>query len=458
MRGPRMRHVLCGLLLTPLLALAGGPDDYAQAWAIAPSRADAGAYRVVLDDAVYRGVQRADLADLDVFDANGVAVPAGLVAPRTTRDAEVTPIPLRWFPLPADAAAQHDDLSVISTRSADGRVLRVETRSTASTDPASSTFGKALLVDVSPVREALDAIELQWADDASVDSAYRVERSDDLRTWTLLEARAPVLDLQRDGARLRHARLPLAGAARYLRLTPLAAQGAPDVTGVVAIPAPLARQGTWTWIELDGRAHVEQGRTVFDYTMPGRYPVRRIDIDAGPNSTGRWTLHSRDDAEDAWRSRAGPWVAFRIRGDGREARSPEQALGNVVRDRQWRLQGGTSAATVAPQLRLGYQAESVVFLAQGAAPFVLAAGSGRAMRADAPLTDLLVAMRQQHGADWQVAPANLAATPVRLGDDAALQAVTPRDWTRWLLWAVLLAGVLLVAGFAVRLLRSPPPA
>jgi hypothetical protein len=43
-----------------------------------------------------------------------------------------------------------------------------------------------------------------------------------------------------------------------------------------------------------------------------------------------------------------------------------------------------------------------------------------------------------------------------LAGDAALQPVVPpTDWKRWLLWGLLIVGALLVAGFALSLLRQP---
>ncbi|MCD9028857.1 DUF3999 domain-containing protein [Luteimonas sp. BDR2-5] len=438
---------LCGL--APLLALAGPREDYVQAWTLVPGTADAGAYRVTLDEAVYRSVQRSDLGDLDVINADGASVPAALVASPTAAGAART-VELRWFPLPASAGDAQDDLSVISTRSDDGRVLRVEARGTAT--PAR---GPAWLVDASQLREPVEAVELHW-DDGGVEAGYRVEGSDDLRDWRLLHADAPMLDLQRDGQRLRQGRIPVGGAHRYLRLTPVRGTMAPALTGVAAVLAPRSQPRAWSWIALEGRAVTEQGRTVFDYVLPGRFPVASVDLQVVGNSAARWTLRSRDGDDGTWQLRAGPWVAFNVRGDGREDRSPPQALAGPVRDRQWRLHSEGPAGEAAPVLRLGYQPETLVFLAQGPGPFALAAGSARATRADAPVSDLLGALRRQHGDDWQPAPATLAATPTVLAGEAALQPPdTPRDWTQWLLWAVLLAGVGLVVAFAMQLLRRP---
>ncbi|MGV8944228.1 DUF3999 family protein, partial [Thermomonas sp.] len=107
-----------------------------------------------------------------------------------------------------------------------------------------------------------------------------------------------------------------------------------------------------------------------------------------------------------------------------------------------------------PVLRLGYQPEVMVFLAQGQPPFALVAGSARASRADAPLPHLVDAIRTRRGSDWQPATASLG-TPTVLAGAQALQPAPPqRDWKSWLLWGLLVLGAAVVAGFAASLLRQ----
>ena len=74
---------LLGLLalLGPLAATAAPRDDYATQWPLTLGRDGDGAYRVVLDEAVYRQVGRADVGDLDVLNGDGRSVPTALFAP-----------------------------------------------------------------------------------------------------------------------------------------------------------------------------------------------------------------------------------------------------------------------------------------------------------------------------------------------------------------------------------------
>jgi len=438
------------LALSPLAASAASQrSDYARQWPLTLQDPDAGAYRVQLDDAVYRSAHRASLGDVEVFNAAGDALPSALFA---AEQAQATPRrqTLPWFPLPPVTAAGDDGLELIAERDADGSVRRIRTRVGGA---AASASEAGWLIDASALREPLRALSLQWDADAQPrQGRYRVEASDDLRDWELLVPEATLVDLSNQGNRLRQLRIALDSRARYLRLLPLSPAPLPRLTGVEAELAPAPVVADWHWQQLDA-LQADPAQHSFEFASPGRYPVAQLDIALPGNSAIEWRVQSRDDAEAPWQDRAGPWVAYQV-GSG-AGRSPPQALAQPVRDRYWRLLATQDPGRQRPALRLGYQPESLIFLAQGAPPYALAAGSARTQRADTPLAATLQALREQRGPQWAPATASLgAATP--LAGAAALQAPAPaRDWKTWLLWALLVAGALLVLGFAFSLLRRP---
>ncbi|GAB3347829.1 DUF3999 domain-containing protein [Lysobacter tyrosinilyticus] len=453
------RLVFLGLLL-PVMAIAAPRDEYAQQWPLTLGRDNAGAYRVTLDERVYRQLRDPSIRDVVVINHDGAAVPTDVFAPEAPLAKSAPRIALPWFPLPSTPpgnAAQGWEL--VSQADADGRLRRVEVRTT---DAGAAALPRtALLVDVSRVREAIAALELEWLPVESLDLGYRVEASDDLDHWQLLATRGRMVDLTREDRRLLHRRIELYGLlpqyqkVRYLRLTPDRSDQLISVTGVFADLASAGAAAVPNWVEPRGRSVDVRGSpagTVFDFDSGGRFPVRRVDVVLPGNSAVEWRLESRDSDEADWRLRAGPWVAFQVGPDGAATRSPEQNLGAMVRDRHWRLRASTPVAGV-PVLRLGYYAEVVVFVTQGAAPYALAGGSTRSRRPDSPLPQLVAEMRRQRGAQWQPTPAYLG-TPQVLAGERALSAV--RDWKSWLLWGVLSLGALVVAGFAIGLLRGKP--
>ena len=445
----RVRLLAWMLALSPLLAVAAARDDYATQWPLRVA-GDDGAYRVVLDAGVYRQAQSPTLDDVAVLDAGGIEVPSALFASApAVRERQARALP--FFPLPASAddAARIGDLSVIAELSADGRVLRV-----ASSTAAPTAATQAWLVDASALPAPPLALELQWAaSGVSFEQACRVEASDDLRSWWPVADRAPLVDLQHAGSRLLQRRIVLAGAAaRYYRIILLQPAPAPAVQAVRALLPPSPAATDWQWRVLPTQRQRPGRDASFEFILDGRFPVGQADVALAGNHAIEWRLDSRDDEDAAWIPRAGPWMAFALDSAGQASRSPPRMLTRVVRDRYWRLR---TRATVpaAPLLRLGYRPEALVFLAQGAAPYALVAGSGHAHRQAAPLPQLLDTLRSQRGTGWHPADAGLGI-PRPLAGDAARTAA-PRDWRTLVLWGVLVLAALVVVAFALSLLRAP---
>jgi hypothetical protein len=445
------------MLLAPA-AFASSRDDYARQWPLTLGQEESGAYRVVLDAAIYRSASQASLGDVEVFNADGQALPAAVLSPAQPLAQPPRLLELPWFPLPAtDPAAGGSDLRLVAERDEEGGIVRIEAGIDA--PGAAAKAPGQWLVDASRLREPVRALLLEWErPQQSLQARYRVEGSNDLRQWRTLNEGTTLLDLERGGERLRQGRIVLDGQARYLRLLPLRQGLVPALATVTAELAPPPPETHWEWQEIIGERRSEGGRTYFEFALPGRFPVERADVRLPGNSAVEWTLHSRE-ADGAWLWRAGPWMAFQVGGggSGTASQSEPKPLASAVRDRHWRLTASSPVGDAVPVLRLGYRPEVLVFLAQGTPPFALAAGSANAARADAPIPALLDALRRQRGAGWQPAPAYLAAAPEELAGERALKPQRNIDWKSGLLWALLVGGAVLVAALGLSLLRSQPP-
>ncbi len=458
MRTPAWNHFawnrLAWIALLPLAAFAGVREDYAQQWPLSVSNADAGAYRVVLDRNVYAQLQSPALKDLVVVNAEGVAVSASLFDAEQplARAANAAEVP--WFALPASSSPQARDIASISEIAADGTLRRVVMTGTGNATGSSNEY----LIDTSRLRLPVQALSIQWAaGQAPFDHAYRVTASDDLKNWRTVQDEGHLVELQNNSARILKDRIELDSVqAKYLRLVPLQKdQQALAVTGVRAEFAAATAAQDWQWEAISGQRIVGQdGVAAFEYRIDGRFPFERADVVLPGNSSNEWVLKSRDSQDAGWRVVAAPWMAFQLQGDS--SRSAPQSLQDLNRDHYWQLTSTTAADGAAPTLRLGYRPEVLVFLAQGKAPYAVLAGSARAARVEAPLPQLVSALRAQRGQDWQPATATLGKGESLAAAQTALTPVPPeRDWKAWLLWALLAGGALLVAGFAFSLLKKP---
>jgi len=460
------------LAMLPMAAVAGIRDDYAQQWPLQLSQADAGAYRVVLDAQVYEVVQSRDLRDLQVIDADGNPVATAVHGPGQPLETAVPAVELPWFALQAGGAGAGgapDDLSVVVERDVAGRIVSIRNAVAVSQNGAAAPKAAAdptWLVDLGDHAGRVRALVVGWGEHTPpLDLGYRLEGSHDLRDWQVLDRQVRLLDLVNGGHRIQRNRIELDTDLRYLRLVPLQPAGAPALLALRGELAPRQAEGDWRWLELDGSpAGTQDGGVV--YTMRGRFPVERVDVRLPGNVAVAWTLGSRDtdrlprgEERVPWRVRVAHWTTWRTVDAGNVMTSPPQALNAVVSDREWRLQADPpSAGLPQPRLALGYRPGTVVFLAQGRAPYALLAGSARVGRDDAPLAPVLETLRKQHGAQWKPAIATLGQGSVLAGDAALAPAPVPRDWKTWLLWGVLVGGALLVSALALNLLRSRPSA
>jgi len=449
--------LLAPILLAMIPAPATAQDaPFAKRWPLALEREDSGVYRVVLDDTVYTTTIDPALRDVAVMDADGELQPATLVAHRSLDDTAPATVELPWFPIPpepASAAAQR--WRVVTRTGPDARVQQVETELLeAGTRVPDATD---LLIDASQAGAALAWIELEWpSQDEPIDARFVVEYSNDLDTWHPEGTTARMIDLSNQGMRIERRRVELArtGSARYLRLRHVGGQRPLQLSAVRAgLASPLSppeRQ----WVDVRGRVVVVDGQASAVFAAPGRFPVSAVQVWPQANTVQRWQLESRDRDDARWQAHGPAVVAYRLRDDQGESVSPAITLRAPSRHAQWRLRSDDEIGE-APEIRLGYTPETLVFLSRGEKPYALVAGSARRLRTDAPLDSVLSAQRERYGAAWVASEARLG-TPTLLAGAAALEpAREPRRYSHWIMWGVLVLGSLLVAWLAVGLLRAP---
>jgi len=449
------------LLLTLLPLTAQANADFARQWPLQLSQPDAGAYTVPLDAQVYQAAYWRDLRDVRVIDADGVPVASAVYAAATPLGGALRTAALQWFALPAASAAGDDDLSVVVQRDPAGKVVSI--RNLVGTSAASSAADPVWLIDLGEDAGELRRLLVDWSDStASLDLGYRLEGSDDLRGWQVLDPQVRLVQLRNQGNELRSNGIKVeARGLRYLRLVPLQRNGAPQLQGLRGEFADAVEAGDWQWQELTAAAGGNP-KDGYLYRLHGRFPMQRLDVVMPANSAVSWTVSSRDqqrvraeDGEPGWQVLTSGWNAWNLSEAGQQQRSPPLETSGIVDDRQWRLQAEPGAVPAAPPvLRLGYRPGSVVFLAQGKPPYLLVAGSAGEAKAQAALDPMLAALRARNGSQWQPVAATLGAGGERAGEAAYRPEPVPRDWKNIVLWIVLLLGALAVTGFALSLMRS----
>lgn len=439
-----MRPLLACLALA-LVAPATAQTTADFAWQY-PIEADgqAPAYELMLDVDVLRDVQRADLGDLAVFNADGKPVPFAQMQPQGQAIELRDPVPWLRVPLPGDGGAE--DLSLRLERDAEGRLRGLALQAEGGTPAPAGRHD--LLLDRGKDPQPSSTLHVMLAPEAQrqVNLRVAVSASDDLIAWRHLGSGLPLVALENNGLRIERLRLDFqSSAARYLRLSLVGEGEWPALERFEAerhLPGADARP--WLSLQLQGEPVADEPGT-FIYTSPAPVLAERVDLRlTDANSVSAVQISAREPGQEWWSNVTG-FTAFRL--GQRESEVRHLAPDTYPRrDREWRVSTHPPLAS-APTLELQYRPERFVLLAQGAAPYTLVAGSTRVARPDYPVNAALVAS----GA--KPVPATLGAR-AEAGGEAALAPRRGEDWQRWLLWAVLAIGAALVVWMSARVLRN----
>jgi hypothetical protein len=447
----RRAWLLC--LLLPLTAGAGTPADYAYRYTLDTVGSSA-AWRVELTPAVYAAsTPAANLRDLVVVNAQGQEVP---FAPLPAAPPRSHPFALRATLLPLPSGSAGNGTGVRVQRNSNGDIVIEQPDM-----PSAPTRPSQWLVDARR-QVSLDRIEIDPAA-LPVDSRFHlsVQASNDLQAWSERSEDTEIVSVKRGGDTVEQHTIALRGAtpARYYRLslrqndvTPWDSAQTPQVELRGSYADPLAeRMAARRWLTLPAApvAPATSGGADYDYALPAALPVEAVRVVlGGDNTVARFSLLDHDEGNGRMLATI---TAVRI---GTGADEDPATPFATTRVQHLRLHTDTPLSQP-PSLQVAWRPDVFVFLAEGSGPYSLLAGSHAARRGDYPLEAALDRLRPRDaGADWQAPLATLGAVSDAGGAAALLAPKTPFDWTRLLLWLVLIGGALAVAGMAWSLLRQ----
>lgn len=442
----------------------------------APARADEAAYRyrapvtvaapaafvqLPLPASAYGRSLQPALQDLLLVDAAGERVPFAVLAPRESelmrteqqRAAVLYPLPARpagdgrWAS-PIEIAVQGEQISV-------KRLGR---------GAAGAARSGGWLIDTGPRprgEPAPQSLRMLWSGPSEFSAAYRLDTSDDLRTWRAGGAGQLLAFSAQAGALTQPTVLLPEGAGRFVRLVWADAAAAPAISGTlvvadtqrsVAVDAPTEL----VFAAAPPAAADAAAPPALVYDLGGTLPLVQVDLRLPPGTrVAPVRLQGRARASEPWRELAAT-VFYRLERDGGISVSPPLALRTHAR---WlRVLPDARAGTLdAVQTKLVVQAQlaSLVFVAQGQPPYALLAGAEGATPAALPVHTLVPALDEERA---RFGHATLGAWNEVTAAARAAELQQRRAALRpWLLWAVLLAGVTGLAFMVWQLTRPAPP-
>lgn len=434
--------------LTALSAHAEAPPSFAVAYPLS-LLPGAKAYVVELPQDAYAWASRdGGLGDVIVVDSKDRQVAA---APYTPAAPTAHPVTLD-APLLAVPQSENGVAGARIQRSTNGDIL-IEPGAAATVGAPSDWLFDA--------RQPVAPERLEFAPSGrDVDLRIDVDASTDLQDWTPLVRGATVVTLgQGDGA-VDARVVKLSGdPARYYRVhvargeAPWADAAGFKVTlsGTVE-DAATKDEAARRWLDLASTGTVQKGQGVdYDYHLPAALPVTALRVKLGKGDTV-----ARFDAIAVEGSMSGEQLGTLVvtppqTGDDHHPLDVVPGRRDVLR-----LHSATPLREP-PHLLVGWQPDRIVFLPEGDAPYRLLVGSHSARRAAWPIADAIAALRKDAGPAWRPEPATTGSAQELAGRKALDPADAPFDWTRPLLWVVLLLGAAVVAAMAASLLRKPKP-
>jgi len=416
-------------------------------------RADGAAalYELALPVEVYQRTVSSRLADLRVLNRQGEVLPYAierLVAAPSTTPVPVLPVPM--YPLHGDDAQLARGLNL--TIRTDGGALDLH-----SLPPkAGRERLRGYLLDLRAQSRPIAGIDMAWGDDsAEFSETVSIEASDNLAQWRPI-TQATLVNLRFGGQALRQERVEFAPlAAKYWRVLWPADREAVTAHTMGVLLAPER-----TAAHRDERAAVARAVAgqVREYVVDlgAQFPVDRVNLQLPErNTVAQVALLSRAQQTDPWRAVV-TGTFFRL------ARAGESDLTNGAlavaenRDRYWKIDVSSAGGGIGPSppiLLAQWIPETLRFLARGAGPYELVFGSAMAGPAETSLSALTAAVERDRGVAVK-AVATTAEPIVEAGGLSKLMPTPPLPWKKWLLWAVLGAGVLVLAVLAWRLTRE----
>lgn len=425
---------------------ADAPLPFAMAYPISASPG-AKAYVVELPQDAYAWARLdGGLSDVVVVDAQGRQVAAG---PYTAAAPTSHPLTLD-APLLAVPQSAGDIAGARIQRSTNGDIVIEPGAAPVSGTPREWLFD---------ARQPVAAERLEFAPtDRDISLTVDIDASRNLQDWMPLVRGASIVTLGKGEGAVDARVVKLAGnPARYYRVR-VSAGEAPWVdpasakvtlSGMVE-DVSTKDEAVRQWLDLAATDVSRSGQGVdYDYRLPAAIPVDALRV-ALANSDNV----ARFDAIAVEGTMSGEQLGTLVVTPGQNGDGKRPLPVAVGRRELLRLHSATPLRE-SPRLSVGWRPDRFVFLPEGNGPYRLLVGSRLARRPAWPIGDAVAALRKDGGPGWRPAPASLGAGQELAGRKALDAGDAPFDWTRPLLWVVLLLGAALVAGMALSLLRRP---
>ena len=438
-------------------AFAQSPNDFnTRADVMAPPGASI--VRAALPAASIAALRSANGGDLRVFNVSGVSLPHALIDASTEAIARADAPGQRLVALPIYASTTSTTSGAPTLRIEEGPNRRVIEYSSSKSTATTKQEPRGLLFDTRKVNAEVRAVELEGALPNATIVKVSLDISADLKSWRMLVSDAPVFDFGNDGPGNRRITLPVAQTFKdqYVRLTSNL-PGGPQIVALTTVGAGSAKAVQATAITLGAPTITADNAVEWILSMGFRASGLRLQTTAN-NTLMPVRILTRARAGDPWQPVAST-VVYRLAGSsGTDGVNPSLPM-NATLASQLRIEAlrGYSLTGVPLTLALEYPPLQVLFIATGDGPFSIATGKAGVETASLPVATLM----PNYAPGAEFATPLLQATNItvdtkpRTAGQSAKDSLSNLFDRSAILWGVLGLAVVVLAGLAISLLRSP---
>jgi len=451
--------VAAGLIAIPATAQspAGSvefPNEADYAWGFPVIvQEEASFFSVALPLEVNQSVTDPELRDAGVYNADGEPVPR-VFRPASDDVEQIERYrPLPFIPLFTNTdTVDNDGIRLLFERRGD--YAMVELAADEDTGDSVARELSSYIVDTRQLEEAIEALDLYWTQsDIGFVGNIIVEGSGDLQNWNRLGS-AAIADINENSASIVQRRIDLSKTTHdFLRISwnDLPADwGLAEINGVYTLGVPGIIRETITLEQTD--IDPTDGGRIF--SLGGTPKTDRIRIVLPETNTVITSdIYLWSENRLSWyRVAQGNWHHF-----GQDENVVESDAVTVPHTRSPRIKIVVTRGQpdVDMQLEIGWRPDTLLFLAQGPAPYTLVTGRARDAHEGYP-QHALYGMHSIAGLATDVGRAASATLGPRysLGGAGQLQVEDSIDWQTLILWLALALGVGFVGFMAVRILRD----
>ena len=356
------------------------------------------------------------------------------------------------LPLLTATEESADEIRMIFERSGDQ--TRIELNASEATQRSDNGNPSSYIVDTRALKESISGLELDWAPASdSFIGSVNIEGSNDLKSWSAIGS-AAVADMRQDSASIVQRRIGIRDSGHdFLRIQ---WAGMPDdwrlteVKGAYTVGMTTIVRRTAEF-EPDS-VDPEDGGMIFD--LGGAPYVDRIRINVKePNTVITARIYLWQERQERWAQAASG--SFHNIGRGNQTVRNDWTTISRTRASRFKVVQTAGRPAASLQLEVSWRPDSLLFLAQGKAPYTLVAGSASDTINDFPQQRIFGdrSIARLATGTRTAAPAQLGPR-YSLGGEASLRPVETTNWRKLLLWLGLGLGVGFVGFMASRVIRD----